>query len=63
MRQFLTRHPIEYTVGLGGDAAAAKYKLESYPVTIVFDRTGKEVKRYDESLTESDLQSVIQKAL
>jgi thiol:disulfide interchange protein DsbD len=63
VRHFLQKHPIHYTVGLGGDALAAKYKLESYPVTVVFDRTGKEVKRFDESLTEKDLLSAVQKAL
>jgi len=63
VRHFLQKHPIDYTVGLGGDALAAKYKLESYPVTVVFDRSGKEVKRFDESLTEKDLLAAVQKAL
>jgi thiol:disulfide interchange protein DsbD len=63
VRHFLQKHPIDYTVGLGGDALAAKYKLESYPVTVVFDRSGKEVKRFDESLTEKDLLATVQKAL
>ena len=30
---------------------------------IVFDRAGKEVKRFDESLTEKDLLAAVQKAL
>jgi thiol:disulfide interchange protein DsbD len=63
VRHFLQKHPIDYTVGLGGDPVAQKYKLESYPVTLVFDRAGKEVKRYDEKLTEPDLLAAIQKAL
>lgn len=63
VRHFLQKHPIDYTIGLGGDALAAQYKLEAYPVTIVFDRTGNEVKRFDESLTEKDLLAVVQKAL
>jgi thiol-disulfide isomerase/thioredoxin len=63
VRHFLQKHPIDYTIGLGGDALAAKYKLESYPVTVVFDRAGKEVKRFDESLTEKDLLAAVQKAL
>ena len=63
VRHFLRKHPIDYTVGLGGDALAAKYKLESYPVTLVFDRSGKEVKRFDESLTEKDLMAAVQRAL
>jgi len=63
VRHFLTKHPIDYTVALGDKALEAKYKLESRPVTIVFDRSGTEVRRFDESLTEKDLLSAIQKAL
>jgi thiol:disulfide interchange protein DsbD len=63
VRGFLQKHPIDYTVGLGGDALASKYNLESYPVTLVFDRTGKQVQRFDESLTEKDLLAAVQKAL
>jgi thiol:disulfide interchange protein len=59
---FLKKHPIDYPVGLGGDPVAKKYNLESYPVTVVFDRAGKEVKRFNESLTEADLLAAIQKA-
>jgi thiol:disulfide interchange protein len=63
VRRFLQKHPIDYTVRLGGEALATKYKLESYPVTVVFDRSGKEVQRFDESLTEKDLLAAVQKAL
>ena len=63
VRHFLRKHPIDYTVGLGGDALATKYNLETYPVTLVFDRSGKEIKRFDESLTEKDLLAAVQKAL
>ena len=63
VRNFLRKHPIDYAVGLGGDALVQKYNLESYPVTLVFDRAGKQVKRFDESLTESDLLSAVKKAL
>ncbi len=63
VRNFLRQHPIDYAIGLGGDALAGKYKLESYPVTLVFDRTGKQIQRFDESLTEKDLLAAVQKAL
>jgi thiol:disulfide interchange protein DsbD len=61
VRHFLTKHPIDYTVALGDKALEIKFKLETRPVTIVFDRSGREVKRFDESLTEQDLLSAIQK--
>ncbi|HEX3743447.1 MAG TPA: cytochrome c biogenesis protein CcdA [Bryobacteraceae bacterium] len=63
VRSFLTKHPIDYPVGLAGDAIAAQYKLESFPVTLVFDRSGKLIQRFDESLTEKDLLAAVQKAL
>jgi thiol:disulfide interchange protein DsbD len=63
VRHFLTKHPIDYTVALGGPTLAARYRVESRPVTIVFDRAGKEVKRFDESLTEQDLLAAVRKAL
>ena len=63
VRHFLTKHPIDYTVAMGGEGLATKYKVESRPVTIVFDRSGKEIKRFDESLTEQDLLTAVQKAL
>jgi len=56
-------HEALNAVGLGGEALAAKYNLESYPVTVVFDRTGREVRRFNESLTEKDLLAAVQKAL
>jgi hypothetical protein len=63
VRHFLQKHPIDYTVGVGGDALKARYKLESYPVTLVFDRTGREVERFDQSLTEKELLAAVGKAL
>jgi len=63
IRRFLVKHPIDYTLALGDQALETRFKLESRPVTIVFDRSGKEVKRFDESLTAQDLAAAIQKAL
>jgi thiol:disulfide interchange protein DsbD len=62
VRPFLRKHPIDYTVALGTDAISTEYKLESYPVTVVFDRAGKAVKRFDEKLTETELLAAIEKA-
>jgi hypothetical protein len=55
VRPFLLKHPIDYTVALGTDATAKQYNLDSYPVTVVFDRAGEEVRRFNESLTEPEL--------
>jgi len=63
IRHFLTKHPIDYPIALGNKALEAKFKLESRPLTIIFDRSGREVKRFDESLTAQDLAGAIQKVL
>ena len=63
VRPFLRKHPIDYTVALGTDAIAKQYNLDSYPVTVVFARAGKEVKRFNESLTEQELLAAINQGL
>jgi thiol:disulfide interchange protein DsbD len=63
VRPFLQKHPIDYTVALGSEATAKQFNLESYPVTIVFNRAGQEVKRFDQSLTEAELLQAINRGL
>jgi thiol:disulfide interchange protein len=60
---FLKKHPIEYPVALGPDALNAKYSLDSLPVTLVFDRTGKQVKRFEGFTEEAALRAAIQPLL
>jgi thiol:disulfide interchange protein len=63
VRPFLAKHTIDYTVALGSGAIAQQYNLDSYPVTLVFSRAGKEVKRFNESLKEPELLEAINQAL
>ena len=54
--------------GLPGRAWAARpsrtqYNLDVLPVTLVFDRTGKQIKRFDGLVSESDLEAAVQSAL
>ncbi len=61
---FLKKHPIDYTVALGTEAVSKEYKLdELLPVTVIFDRTGKAVKRFDGLVSETELQSAVQQVL
>ena len=60
---FLKKHPMEYTVGLGSEALNAPYKLDQLPVTVVFDRSGKQVKRFEGFTPEPELRAAVQKAL
>ena len=60
---FLKKHPIDYPVALGSDALADKFGLEGYPVTLVFDRSGKQVKRFDGLTGEADLEAALRQAM
>jgi thiol-disulfide isomerase/thioredoxin len=63
VQPFLKQHPMEYPVGLGGEALNTQYKLDELPVTLVFDRTGKQVRRFEGFTAEADLLSAVKQAL
>ena len=64
VRPFLKKHPMEYLVALGSEAVSKQYGLaELLPVTIVFDRSGKQVKRFEGFISEDALQAAVQQAL
>jgi thiol-disulfide isomerase/thioredoxin len=60
---FLKKHPIDYSVAVGGEAAMQQYKFEGPPVTIVYDRSGKQVQRFDGGASEAELRKAVEKAL
>jgi thiol:disulfide interchange protein/peroxiredoxin len=61
---FLKKHPMDYDVGLGTPSLAHQYDLEDHlPITLVFDKSGKLVQRFDKALTEGDLKAAVEKAL
>jgi thioredoxin-related protein len=64
VRPFLKKHPMEYTVALGNEALAKEFKTDDgIPITVVFDRTGKQVKRFQGYLSESELLTAVQSSL
>jgi thiol:disulfide interchange protein DsbD len=63
VRPFLKKHSMDYLVALGSEAVSKQYGLDQLPVTIVFDRSGKQVKRFDGFTSEDVLQAVVQQAL
>jgi thiol:disulfide interchange protein DsbD len=64
VRPFLKKHPMDYTVALGSEAVSKQYGLgDALPVTIVFDRSGKQVKRFEGFTAEDALQAVVQQSL
>jgi thiol:disulfide interchange protein DsbD len=62
---FLKKHPMDYPVALGSPALAQQYALvdDALPVTLVFDKSGKQVKRFDGLLNEADLRAAVQAAM
>jgi len=60
---FLKKHPMEYTVALGSDAVTKQFGLDELPVTVVFDRSGKQVKRFAGFTPEGALRETIRQAL
>ena len=60
---FLKKHPMDYAVALGPPSLNQQYKLDALPVTVVFDRTGKQIKRFDGFLKEDELKAAVSQAL
>ena len=63
VQPFLKKHPMDYPVGLGSEAINKQYTLDQLPVTLVFDRTGKQVKRFEGFTAEADLLAAVKQAL
>ena len=60
---FLKKHPMDYQVALGDAALNKEYNLEALPVTLVFDRSGKQVKRFEGLTPEDELRAAVGQAL
>ena len=63
VQPFLKKHPMDYAVALGPAELNGRYKLESLPVTLVFDRAGNQVKRFDGFTDEAALEAAVKLAL
>jgi thiol:disulfide interchange protein DsbD len=60
---FLKKHPMDYAVGVAKPDFMEQYGLEALPVTVVFDKTGKQVARITGSTGRDALKAAIEKAL
>ena len=60
---FLKKHPIDYPVAVGSADTWKKYKIDGLPVTLVFDRAGGLVQRFDAGTPEADLRAAVAGAL
>jgi thiol-disulfide isomerase/thioredoxin len=60
---FLKKHDIDYPVAVGSADTWKKYKIDGLPVTLVFDRAGQLVQRFDAGTPETELRAAVGKAL
>jgi thiol:disulfide interchange protein DsbD len=61
---FLKKHPMDYAVALGNEAVGKQFQAsDNLPVTVVFDRTGKQVKRFEGFTREDEIAAAVQRAL
>jgi thiol:disulfide interchange protein DsbD len=63
IKPFVAKHKFDYTIALGKPAFNEAYKLDLLPVTLVFDRSGKLVKRFEALTPEADLLAAVQTVL
>jgi len=65
LKPFFARHPMDYTVALAPDSLKQQYNVgdEGLPVTVILDRSGKLVKRFEGFQEEGTLRTAIQAAL
>jgi thiol:disulfide interchange protein DsbD len=61
---FLKKHPMDYTVALGSEAVGRQFQAsDNLPVTVIFDRAGKQIKRFEGFTKEDEIQAAVQQAL
>ena len=65
VKPFLAKHPMDYAVVLAPDALKQKYNVgdEGLPVTVILDRSGNLLKRFEGFTKEDELRAAIQPAL
>ncbi len=61
--EFLKKHPIDYPVTAGSADTWKKYQIEGLPVTLVLNRAGSVVQRFDAGTPEAALRAAVEKAL
>lgn len=63
IKPFLVKNPMNYTVGLASDELKNSYKLDQLPVTVVFDRQGQIVDRFEGFTEPEKIRGAVEKVL
>jgi thiol:disulfide interchange protein DsbD len=59
IKKFVGDHPIQYPIGLGNESIANRLQVNELPVTLVFDRNGRQVTRFDGFVEEKKLLNAV----
>jgi len=63
VESFLKRHPMKYRVALGSDKMTDLFRVNQLPTTVVFDRHGKSLQRFEGYTPADALENVVKTAL
>jgi thiol:disulfide interchange protein len=63
VQPFLKKHPMDYNVALGGEPLSKQFALNELPVTLIYDRSGKQLKRFEGFTAASAIEAAVQQAL
>ena len=63
VESFLKKHPMNYRVALGSDKMTDLFHVNQLPTTVVFDRHGKTLQRFEGYTPADALESVVKTAL
>ena len=63
VQPFLKKHPMEYNVALGPQPLFDQFALGELPVTVIYDRSGKRLKRFDGFTKAETIEAAVQQAM
>ena len=63
VKSFLKKHPMKYRVALGSEKTTDLFHVGRLPTTVVFDRHGKTLQRFEGDTPADALESVVKAAL
>jgi thiol:disulfide interchange protein len=63
VQPFLKKHPMEYNVALGPQPLFDRFALGELPVTVIYNRSGKQLKRFDGFTAATTIEAAVQQAL
>jgi thiol:disulfide interchange protein DsbD len=63
VKGFLKKHPMEYAVALGSEKVGQQFQVNQLPTTVVFDRSGKAMKRFEGFTPAESLEEAVKTAL